>query len=321
MSRDHVGHRDIVAFADERVNLKREDAYELRRQANMLRERLETYVGDNPHFELRKMLLSGSLAKGTALKSISDIDVGCYVSSSSAPHKIADLIDFIAVRLLKAFPNFKPEQVKRKEYSVTVNFITTGNEVDIVPILYSGDPDWRGDLISKETGEKLMTSIPLHLDFIRRRKTRNEKHYAQVVRLLKFWCKLQKQADTDFRFKSFMVELLVAYLADRGLILSDYPEALAKIFTYIASDDFRTVIAFADFYDPSQCKATTDPVRIWDPVNCENNVAKLYTTTNKSKIFEAAIEAGDAVDYALRATTKSETVRAWQRVFGSTFSA
>lgn len=321
MSRDHVGHRDIVAFADERVNLKREDAYDLRRQANMLRDRLETYIGDNPHFELRKMLLSGSLAKGTALKSISDIDVGCYVSSSSAPHKISDLIEFIAVRLAKAFPNFKPEQIKPKEYSVAVNFITTGNEVDIVPILYSGDPEWRGDLISQETGEKLMTSIPLHLEFIRRRKTRNETHFAQVVRLLKFWCKLKKQADPEFRFKSFMVELLVAYLADRGLTLADYPEALAKIFTYMATDDFRTVIAFADYYDPVKCKATADPVRIWDPVNCENNVAKLYTTTNKSKIFEAAIEAGDAVDYALRATTKAETVRAWQKVFGSTFSA
>ncbi|WP_245261284.1 CBASS oligonucleotide cyclase [Mesorhizobium sp. L103C131B0] len=277
MSTDHVGHRDIVAFADERVNLKRDDAYDLRRQANMLRDRLENYIGDNPHFELRKMLLSGSLAKGTALKSISDIDVGCYVSSSGAPHKISDLIEFIAVRLAKAFPNFRPDQIKPKEYSVAVNFITTGNEVDIVPILYSGDPQWRGDLVSQDTGEKLMTSIPMHLDFIRRRKTRSETHFAQVVRLIKFWCKLQKQADPEnFRFKSFMVELLVAHLADRGLVLNDYPEALAKIFTYMASDDFRTVISFADYYDPSMCKATTDPVRIWDPVNCENNVAKLY---------------------------------------------
>lgn len=33
-----------------------------------------------------------------------------------------------------------------KEYSVAVNFISTGNEVDIVPILYDGDPKWRGEL-------------------------------------------------------------------------------------------------------------------------------------------------------------------------------
>jgi hypothetical protein len=89
-------------------------------------------------------------------------------------------------------------------------------------------------LISKDTGEKLMTSIPMHLDFIRKRKAATEKHYAQVVRLLKFWCKLQKEADPEgFRFKSFMVELIVAYLADRGTPLDDYPEALAQIFAYL----------------------------------------------------------------------------------------
>lgn len=322
MSLEHVGHKNIVAFADERVNLKQDDAKELRRQANTLRDRLETYLGEHPHFELRKMMLSGSLAKGTALKSISDIDVACYVSSDSAPHEIGKLIDWLATRLEKAFPNFKPDQIVRKEYSVAVNFITTGNEVDIVPILYDGDKDWRGNLVSKETGETLMTSIPLHLQFIRKRKAANDQSFAQIVRLLKYWCKLQKQADPDnFRFKSFMVELLVAHLADKGLPLNDYPEALARIFTHMVSDDFRATIAFSDYYDPNTCKMTTDPIRIWDPVNCENNVAKMYTTINKSKIFDAAMDASDAIDYAMRATTKGETVRSWQKVFGSTFSA
>jgi tRNA nucleotidyltransferase (CCA-adding enzyme) len=155
-----VTHDDIVRFADERVNLKRDDAKELREQANRLREKLENYLEEHPDFELRKMLLSGSLAKGTALKSISDIDVGCYVSSASAPEKISDLVDWLAKKLRTAFPNFKPEQVKPKEYSVAVNFISTGNEVDIVPILYDGDPKLRGYLVSQDTGEKLMTSVP-----------------------------------------------------------------------------------------------------------------------------------------------------------------
>ena len=321
MSLAHVGHKDIVTFADNRVNLKRDDAVELRRQANTLRDRLENYLGEHPHFELRKMMLSGSLAKGTALKSISDIDVACYVSSESAPHEIGKLIDWLATRLEKAFPNFKPEQITRKQYSVAVNFITTGNEVDIVPILYDGDKEWRGNLVSKDTGDTLMTSIPLHLQFIRTRKTANDKDFAQVVRLIKYWCKLQKQADPDnFRFKSFMVELLVAHLADKGLALSNYPEALVQIFTHMVSDNFRTTIAFSDYYDPSTCKTTTDPIRIWDPVNCENNVSGMYTALNRSRIYDAAMDAGDAIDAAMRATSKSETVRYWQKVFGSTFN-
>lgn len=166
-----------------------------------------------------------------------------------------------------------------------------------------------------------MTSVPMHLEFIRKRKQDNDKHYAQIVRLVKFWSKLRKQEDSDFRFKSFMVELIVAYLADRGTRLDDYPEALAAIFTFLASDDFRTTIAFSDYYDPKTCKITAEPIRIWDPVNCENNVAKLYTPQNKSKIVEAALDAGDAVDAALRAVSKGDTVRYWQKVFGPTFNA
>ena len=38
-----------------------------------------------------------------------------------------------AALLRTAFPNFKPEQIKPKEYSVSVHFVGTGNEVDIVP--------------------------------------------------------------------------------------------------------------------------------------------------------------------------------------------
>jgi predicted nucleotidyltransferase len=193
MSREHVSHADIVRFADSRVNLKREDASELRAQANRLREKLEGYLVDHPDFGLKKMLLSGSLAKGTALKSISDIDVACYVASDSAPHAIRELIDWLATRLETAFPNFKPSQITRKTYSVSVQFIATGNEVDIVPILYSGDPQWRGALISQDTGEPLMTSVPMHLDFIRKRKAACPQHFAQVVRLIKFWAGLRKR--------------------------------------------------------------------------------------------------------------------------------
>lgn len=320
MTKEHVGHGDILRFADERVNLKREDATDLRAQANRLRERLETYLAEHPDFELRKMMLSGSLAKGTALKSISDIDVACYVSSASAPHKVSELVDWLATRLEKAFPNLKPEQIKRKTYSVSVNFITTGNEVDIVPILYAGDPQWRGDLVSQDDGSTLMTSVPLHLEFIRKRKAANDKHFAQMVRLVKFWAGRLKAEDPDFRFKSFMIELILAHLADQGVALNDYPEALSSFFTFIATDAFGTTIAFADYYDPKACVTTPAPMRIWDPVNCENNVSRLYTSVNRDKLVEAALLVGDAIDAALYATTKSETVRLWQKVLGPNFN-
>ena len=319
MSTLHVGHADIVRFADEKVNLKREDAKEYRDQVNRLRDRLEQYLGEHPDFSLRRMLLSGSLAKGTALKSINDADVAVYVSNTDAPGEMGKLISWLATKLREAFPNFKPEQVVENPSTLTVSFKGTGLRVDVVPIIYEGDPNWKGHLVSKHTGERMLTSIPMHLDFIRRRKSANQNHFAQIIRLLKYWVRYQKSQNQNFRFKSFMLELLVAHLADRGLKMNDYPEALAQIFAYIATDAFRSQVIFGDHYNPAICVNCSDPIRIWDPVNHENNTAKRYDTTQKDAIIEAALDAGDAIDAALRAPTKADTLRYWRKVFGPTF--
>lgn len=319
MSRDHVGHRDIVRFAEERVNLPQDKAQEYRAQARRLREKLEAYVDEHPDFTLRKMMLSGSLAKGTALRSLNDIDVACYISGADAPHSVSALLTYLAERLRKAFPNFSPDQVQPQTYSVTVSFRGSGLDVDVVPILYDGDAQWYGNLVSQEDGSFLKTSIPLHLEFASKRKKAQEKHFAQVVRLVKFWARRQKQERDGFRFKSFMIEMIMAKLCDDGLDLSDYPEALQHFFTYIATSSLKDRIAFADYYPLSSIGAFSDPMRIIDPVNAENNVSRLYTTANMDDIVDAALDAGDAIDAALGAPTKQLTVGYWQKVFGSTF--
>jgi tRNA nucleotidyltransferase (CCA-adding enzyme) len=321
MSRLHVGHGDIAHFADEHVNLKREHVREYREQAGRLRERLEAHIAEHPEFSLRKILISGSLAKGTALKSIDDIDMALYITNADAPTEMTTLIPWLVERLRKAFPSFKPEQIVANPTTITVLYAGSGLKVDIVPILYDGDPQWKGHMVATSTGDKILTSIPMHLDFVRRRKDANKVHFAQIVRLLKYWVKQQKAQNKNFRFKSFMVELVVAHLADSGLVLDDYPEALAKIFAHIAKDNFVTSIVFADHYHPSTPNASSHPIRIWDPVNPENNVAKRYDDAQRNAIIDAALAAGDAVDSALHATTKSDTLRYWQKVFGPAFDA
>lgn len=321
MARQHIDHGDIVAFAQERVNLPKEKADEYRAQARRLRERLETYLSEHPDFTLKKMLLSGSLAKGTALRSLNDIDVGCYISGASAPSDIAALLEYLAERLRKAFPNFSPDQVQPQTYSVTVSFRGSGLDVDVVPILYSGDPNWFGDLVSQDDGSLLRTNIPYHLEFARKRKAANDVHFAQLVRLVKFWARLMKQERDGFRFKSFMIEMILAHLADTGLDLSDYPEALQHFFTYVATSGLRKRIVFSDYYDPKTVGQFAEPVQIIDPVNALNNVSRLYTRDEADAIVEAALDAGDAIDAALAAPTKHETLRYWQKVFGPSFQA
>jgi hypothetical protein len=321
MGRQHVGHKEIADFAQDKVNLPKDKADEYRAQARRLREKLESYLSEHPDFTLKKMLLSGSLAKGTALRSLNDIDVACYVSGANAPKDVRALLDYLAERLRKAFPNFSPEQVQPQTYSVTVSFRGTGLDVDVVPILYDGDAQWYGNLISQDDGSFLKTSIPLHLDFAARRKRAQEKHFAQVVRLVKFWARRMKQERDGFRFKSFMIEMILAKLCDDGLDFSDYPEALQHFFTYIARTDFRQQIVFSDYYPASSVGTFSDTVQIIDPVNAANNVARLYTAANADAIVDAALDAGDAIDAALAAPTKQLTVAYWQKVFGSSFQA
>jgi tRNA nucleotidyltransferase (CCA-adding enzyme) len=80
-----ISHDDLVVFAGRVVNLSREIADEKRKQVNTLRERLTAHIANNPGFSLVKMLHAGSVAKGTALRTVNDFDVAVYVKKDDAP--------------------------------------------------------------------------------------------------------------------------------------------------------------------------------------------------------------------------------------------
>src|SRR5579863_3879820 len=119
-SSSQIGHADIAAFADDCVNLKREDAKEYREQVGRLRDKLEKYAADHPDYGLIKTLLSGSLAKGTSLKTLNDIDVAFYVESDKAPSSEPDLLNWLAQRIRDAYPQMKPDQIKPNQHSVCI---------------------------------------------------------------------------------------------------------------------------------------------------------------------------------------------------------
>jgi tRNA nucleotidyltransferase (CCA-adding enzyme) len=264
-------------------------------------------------------MLSGSLAKGTSLRTLNDIDMACYISGADIPREIAKLLDYLAERLRTAFPNFSPEQVQAKTYCVTISFKGTGLDIDVVPILYDGDPDWYGNLVSQDDGSYLETCIPRHLEFIRSRKQKQDKHFAQVIRLAKFWVRNMKIEREGFRFKSFMVELIMAKLLDEGKDFSDYPEALQHFFTYVANSNLDELIYLTDYYSQATIPTHNERIRIIDPVNAKNNAAKLYTNEQAEAIIDAAIDAGDAIDAAMAAITKQDTIYYWRKVFGPSF--
>jgi tRNA nucleotidyltransferase (CCA-adding enzyme) len=316
-----IGHEQLQAFAERSVNLSSDDAKRGRERVQHLRDRLERYIAANPGFDLVKMLHAGSVAKGTALATLNDMDVAVYVRRGDESDSV--LVGWLVDRLREAYEGvLEPDQIQPGTHCATVSFKSEGGlDVDVVPVLYEDDPDDRGFLIAKDTGDRLLTSVPLHLEFIRARKSANA-DFAQVVRFLKWWSRNKKIVDSEFKLKSFMLELITASQADAGLDLFSYPEALREMFAYIVRSGLEERIAFSDYYSKSELPVPTGtPIEIFDPVNPENNVAFRYTAADRERIVDAADEALSAILEAGRAPTKERAVARWQLVLGSSFRA
>jgi hypothetical protein len=310
-----ITHEDIARFAEERINLPSETVRKHRRQVNLLRERLQVKINEDPSFDLIKMLHAGSVAKGTALRTVNDLDVAVYVKAGDAPKSDSSLNSWLAERLAEANPNMKPDQFEPQTHCVTINFRGSGLDVDVVPVLYEGAKDDYGCLVRKHTGERVLTSIPLHLQFMSDRKKRYGNDYTQLIRIVKWW-----KQQLDLRFKSFMIELLWARLAATGVSLADYPTALEDFFTYIVKSGLKERVFFTEHYTARKLPAgNTGVIEIFDPVNPENNVAKNYKEADRLAIVNAAHAALDAIGEAKYATTKGEAVECWQDILGRGF--
>lgn len=318
---DFVTQSDLAAFAESKVNLPSDDAEAGRVRVKTLRDRLTQHIATNPDFDLVKMLHAGSVAKGTALRTANDMDLAVYVRDAAAPDD-SQLVNWLRDRLREVYQGFlDSDQIQAGTHCATVTFKSGAiRNVDIVPILYEGDDDDFGFLIAKDTGDRLLTSVRLHLEFVRGRKVAYPRHYAQLIRLVKWWIRQQRQLDADFRFKSFMAELIVTHLVESGTPMTSYLDALEQVFGYIFKSGLRERISFSDYYKPSELPSTTEGViEVFDPVNASNNVAYRYTESDRERIVNAAQDALGAIAEARYATTKGRAVECWQIVLGPSF--
>lgn len=317
-----ITQSDIAAFAADKVNLKSERANQYREQVRNLREHLDRYISEHPDMGLAKMILSGSLAKSTALRTINDIDVGLYVKGDSAPHDLGELLEWLVERLRTTYHQISREKIYVDGPCVVISFSGTGLDVEIAPILYEGDPQWRGFLFDRFTGAKVLTSIPLHIDFVRKRKAAQPDHFVQVIRLLKWWAREREKDTPGFSLRSFLVELITAKLADDGCKFADYHTGLLHFFLYVQRTGLKERIAFTDNYAASALPTrSTGSVEIFDPVNPENNVAAGMTEITRRKFVDLAETALDALSYARTCQTKGDAIECWREVMGATFNA
>lgn len=323
MADPFVTHREISSYAEEKVNIRRDDLTAYRAQVNRLRDNLVPYINLHPDYNLIKMLSAGSVAKGTALKDLNDMDVAVYIQKAASNPSDNNLINWLVARLREAYENkgVKPDQIQPSGHCATISFRGTGLDVDLSPVIYDGGADDRGYLVNKDTGARVLTSIPLHLAFIRKRKDKWPHDFRQLIRLVKWWIKEMKRQDDDFRFKSFMAEMICAHLSDTGTDFTDYVKALQAFLVYIINTQLKTRISFTDNYTGDKLpKPTGAAIEIFDPVNPDNNVASSYTVTDRERIVEAAKDALDAITEAEYAISKGLAVDCWKRVFGPSFN-
>lgn len=317
-----ISQSELAAFAAQKVNLRSDDAQRYREQVNRLREHLERYITEHPEIGLAKMILSGSLAKGTSLRTLNDIDVAVYVKGDGdAPRELAPLLELLLTRLRTTYSQIPRDRIRIDGPCIVISFAGTGLDVEVAPIYYTGDSQWRGYLWDRQTGSRILTSIPLHLEFIRKRKEKLPTHFSQVIRLIKWWVR-QREADTSgFTLRSFLVELIMAKLADDGAAFDDYHSAVEAFFVYIQNTGLKQRIAFPDNYGSSDLPARTQyPVEVFDPVNPSNNVASNLTETARSTLVQLSSQALDALSYARNCQTRADAIECWRELMGATFS-
>jgi tRNA nucleotidyltransferase (CCA-adding enzyme) len=329
----HVGHQALASHAANKVNIPSLEAARRREQVNYLRRRLEVHIEAHPDYDLVKLRASGSTAKFTAIRRRrsegSDADVAAYVRASSVGGldvAEAELLLWLLERCKEVYGKTKDaEDFVISDHAVGITMHGTGLKIDVAPVLYEGEPDDKGYLVTRE-GTRVLTSVTQHLRFINSRKKLAGPGYTELIRLLKAFIREAKRKDDTLRCKSFLLELLVAHLWDKGwhgtpLQVNDYPRAFEQVLAYVVQTELRTPIAFTDFYTSRVISPSNDPIQVWDPVNPANNVARTYTDLDRSRLVETAKVALEEISWAALAPTKGDAVEAWRTLLGPTFGA
>lgn len=328
---EQISHKDLAGFAVAKVNVPKAKAASRREQVSHLRKRLESYIAEHPDYDLVKMRASGSVAKHTAINTSSDTDIAAYVKASAVGGVAAaesELLSWLKDRCMEVYGNTKDaSDFDISQHAVAITMRRTGLKIDVAPVLYEGEADDRGYLVTRQ-GERVRTSVTLHLGFLNSRKAAAGAEYKEFIRLVKAFiarAKLESGAvGTELRFKSFLAELIVAHLYDNGwngeaFAVKDYTRAFEQFLGYIVHTGLKQPIKFSDYYKTSEIQISYDAVQIWDPVNPNNNVAGSYTDYDRQRIVERCSQALDQLTWAGMAPSKTAAVEAWRTLFGPSF--
>jgi len=243
-----------------------------------------------------------------------DADVGVFLDVSEAEKGDVEKLHSIIRKLLIAvYPMKDPSDFKIQPRTLGIHFRVSGLDVDLVPVIPIPEEPGYGWQPSSQNGDPVKTCIQGQLDFIKKRKDADSR-YRTLVRLLKKW-RNEKELN---KLRSFMIELILAYLYDRDGAATSLESGLQRFFLHVAQDELKTPITFPEL--GTITSFPSHPVVILDPVNKDNNVAMRMTDGERQEIVAAAKSAWEAIETASWKGGKGETLDCWKEVMGRSFT-
>lgn len=294
------------------LRLPAEKRKEYHEQVDRLVSALGYRLKDQTDIKVTKVVKAGSFAKFTILRRTNDdpvdVDVVFYISGRDVGHEtLESLTQNIYDVLVNLYPNKSVEHFEIQRKAATVNFVGSGLSVDIVPVIenpWKSGYGWQYDI---HDGSRVETCAPCQVKFVQKRKDADA-NFRTLVRLGKRW-----RRHTEIKLKSFMVELVMAYLLDKNGSAGSIEQRFRDFLLYIADSGLKEVIRFPE--NGILVPTFNDPVVILDPVNSSNNVASRLTEAERVEIVDAAHSSWEA---AYHASVSGET-EVWKEVFGPRF--
>lgn len=295
------------------LRLPAEKRAEYHAQVDRLIAELSRSIRDKTEIKITKVVKAGSFAKFTILRMTSmdpvDVDVVFYLSGRNIDRDtLQSLNDTIYDLLIKVYPTKNVEDFEIQRKAATVTFVGTGLSVDIVPVIEDESRPGYGWQFDLRDGSRTQTCAPCQIQFVRDRKAR-DKDFRTLVRLAKKW-----RNHSELKpLKSFVVELIMAYVLDKEGMNGTIEQRFRRFLLYIAQSGLKEIVRFPENTAPFG--SFSDTVVILDPVYSLNNVASRITEAERKQIVAAAEGAWEAANFA-SAENDNEV---WKEIFGPRF--
>lgn len=252
---------------------------------------------------------SGSYAKSTAIRPMNDIDIVFYVDIEEYPYENVERMLHQIARALR--PSYSQNEIVPGNRSIELRY-SDGFCVDIVPALCRNGQIEGAEIIDRQSGQWIKTSIPKHVEFANI-MNRHDSRYKNLVRMLKVWKVLRRR-----KIPSFLLSLLIADAILSEGLSRGWENALLDIFTHVRDHELNIPIWFETYYGRPR-RFPNDPVVVLDPANPQNNVASFMDGQFKREFMNAWDHSFNQARNAVNSSSKTEKINYWRLVFEDRF--